>query len=527
MRTWPITPGGPRQPATAIAAGIYYHQATHTVTTRLALTGGATHTAVFTVPARRYPRAQALADWTADTAGPRPARSATRLRLTRFRQAALTTVTGRHGTIHGPWALQPVEATTTGRRPPAGRLAAVPGYLWNDHHGRGWGDAFGVWLTAKPAPAPSHAAADWISVSLASGADTCAIRPDRSLWCWGGNTLGAVATGTVGGNVDSPFHVQPDTTWLAVYKGRSGFCGIQTGGGLYCWGDNYWGTIGNGKTGGVVSLPYQVEPGTTWMDASGGWVHTCAIRAGGALYCWGTNNFGQIGNGTIGGVVTTPHNVDPGTTWTSISAGLFHTCGIQAGGALYCWGNNYFGQIGIGSAGGAAGSPQQVEPGTVWASVSAGGTHTCATRRDGALNCWGANNYGQIGNGTTGGNIGTPYHVQPGTTWTSVSVAGGNGNAGDLSFSEPQHTCGIRSGGTLYCWGADDYGQIGNGTTGGNVGTPYRVQPGTTWEMISTGGTNSCGIRAGSLYCWGRNNHGEIGNGTVGGFAGTPERVTP
>jgi hypothetical protein len=189
--------------------------------------------------------------------------------------------------------------------------------------------------------------------------------------------------------------------------------------------------------------------------------------------------------------------IDEEIICVKVSAGSYHTCAIDTNGSLWCWGDNWYGQLGDGTNVGKD-VPVQVS-GTNWFSVSAGDGHTCGIKTDEILWCWGDNWYGQLGDGT---NVGKNVPVEvSGTNWVSVSAGG-------------EHTCGIKTNGTLWCWGRNNYGQLGDGT---NVGknAPVRVS-GTNWVSVSAGKYHTCGVKTdGTIWCWGRNNYGQLGDGSL------------
>jgi len=142
--------------------------------------------------------------------------------------------------------------------------------------------------------------------------------------------------------------------------------------------------------------PVQVGTATTWANVSTGDSHTCGVRTDGTLWCWGYNRLGQLGLGSEAWTFTTPTQVGTATTWASVAAGYAHTCATRTNGSLWCWGDSSAGQLGLGSVAYST-TPAQVGTGTTWASVSTGYAHTCATRTDKSLWCWGDNGYGQVG----------------------------------------------------------------------------------------------------------------------------------
>ena len=299
-----------------------------------------------------------------------------------------------------------------------------------------------------------------------------------------------------------------DTNWVAFPKGvvvlgdayvsvnNSASCALRPGGALYCWGLGY------------TSTPVQ-QWSDSWESVSIGASYVCGIRSG-ALYCWGSNANGRTGLGTTTGSQATPAQVGVATDWTFVRTGSDFTCGVQ-GGALYCWGNNTYAKTGLGTALGNQTTPAQVGADTDWLTVSGDLRHACGIR-SGALYCWGENANGKTGFGTTTGNQATPAQVGVAADWTAISAGW-------------SHTCGIRSG-ALYCWGENLNGRTGLGTTTGNQTTPAQVGAATDWASVSVYQYHSCGTRTGgALYCWGSNSSGRTGLNTSTGNTLTPAQV--
>ncbi len=297
------------------------------------------------------------------------------------------------------------------------------------------------------------------------------------------------------------------TGWTALSSGASHTCGIR-GGRIYCWGDDQNGQLGDGIAGGTRAEPAPIASGATdWSSVSAGSRHTCAVRAG-RVACWGLDSYGQLGDGSVTATADpTPSPIASGATnWTSVSAGDSHTCAVRAG-RVACWGRDASGQLGDGSAGpNGDASPGLIASGaTDWTSVSAGGSHTCATRA-GRVACWGGDARGQLGDGSAGPNgDASPGLIASGATdWTSVS-------AGD------QHTCAVRAG-RVACWGNDTSGELGDGSAGPEPdATPGLIASGATdWTSVSAGGSHTCATRAGRVACWGYDDDGQLGDRTAG-----------
>ena len=332
---------------------------------------------------------------------------------------------------------------------------------------------------------------------MSAGMDhTCGVTAAGDVYCWGSNGYGQLGDGDTTDR-PSPGPVAGGTSFAAVSAGGRHTCGVMAVGATLCWGANYWGQLGNGTT---TIVPPVTSPGPVMgirlAAVSAGMEHTCGVTAAGAAYCWGLNVRGQLGDGTTTDRPS-PVLVAGGLSFAAVSAGGAHTCGVTAAGAAYCWSVNIFGQLGNGTTSDSIvqSSPGLVVGGVSFAAVSAGGEHTCGVTAAGAAYCWGVNDYGQVGDGDT-------------TDWTPrsspVLVTGG------LSFvavsAGTDHTCGVTTSGAAYCWGADNVGQLGDGTITYFRSSPARVTGGVRFAAVSLGPSYSCGVTtAGAAYCWGAN----------------------
>src|SRR2546426_698553 len=193
------------------------------------------------------------------------------------------------------------------------------------------------------------------------------------------------------------------------------------------------------------------QPGArAFAKMSAGGAHTCGVTSGGAAYCWGSNGDGELGDGTTADRLS-PVPVAGDVSFAAVSAGDGgDTCGVPAGGAAYCWGYNYFGQLGDGTTTDRS-SPVLVGGGVSFAAVSTGGSHTCGVPAGGAAYCWGWNYYGQLGDGTT-------------TNRSSPVLVAGSGGLAAVSAGGA-HTWGGADGGAADCWCMKDSGELGDGTT--------------------------------------------------------------
>ena len=309
--------------------------------------------------------------------------------------------------------------------------------------------------------------------------------------------LSAAASTLIGISVAAP--ASAATGWTSVSAGEKHTCGIR-GGRIYCWGDNDFGQLGD-NTETDRDQPTPINSGATdWVAVSAGKNHTCALRIG-RISCWGDNATGQVGDGTTANERHSPKQILSGATdWKSVSAGGAHTCAVRIG-RIACWGDNLSGQLGDGTNDPHATSRFILSGATDWTGVSAGTAFTCALRA-GRIACWGFNGSGQLGNGTIDSRN-TPQLITSGASdWKTVSAA-------------VTHTCAIRVG-RVACWGFNFFGQLGRGTASAEPAkTPGFILSGATdWTTVSAGNDHTCGRRAaGIIGCWGFNGSGRLGVG--------------
>jgi alpha-tubulin suppressor-like RCC1 family protein len=292
-----------------------------------------------------------------------------------------------------------------------------------------------------------------------------------------------------------------DATVVAIGAGGYHACAIVDDGSLACWGRNLSGELGDGTTTNALARVKTTGLSAPVVAVAAGSYHTCALTDAGAVFCWGYNGNGQLGNGTTTSAHTPVAVTGLSSDVVAISAGSDHTCALTNTGALKCWGDNGFGEIGDGSNTDRK-TPVAI-PGFAAnvAGVTAGQAVTCAVTTAGAASCWGFNGNGRLGDGTTT-NRNAPVAVS-GLSSGVASIA----TMGD-------HSCAVLSTGTVRCWGGNEYGQLGDGTTT-DRSTPVAVSGLTDVEKVTGGNAHTCALANGGVQCWGWNNQGQLGNASM------------
>jgi alpha-tubulin suppressor-like RCC1 family protein len=332
---------------------------------------------------------------------------------------------------------------------------------------------------------------------------------DGSIFACGRGGWGALANNTA---FDEPNPVALTTgiNWLLVESGYLNTFGIKNDHTLWGTGNNTYGALGIGSTITHLVDWTQIGTATNWAKVAGGDYFSIALKTNGALWGWGQNSNYQMGNNVCCGNQLTPIQIGTDTDWKEIDASTFVSAGfaIKNNGTLWGWGSN---SSGILCAGGSVPNrpiPAQLNPDTDWKSVSAGGEHILALKTNNTLWSWGAYQYGQLGRDYTG-TVGVPTQI--GTdTWKQVTAGM------SLSF-------GIKTDGTLWAWGKNDLGQLGIGNSNTtNQYAPVQLGSATNWESVSCGGYDfAVALKTdGSLWTWGQNDFGQLANGTT-----TPQLV--
>ncbi|MDH3974712.1 MAG: hypothetical protein OEV42_10585 [Deltaproteobacteria bacterium] len=346
--------------------------------------------------------------------------------------------------------------------------------------------------------------------TIAAYDHTALISADGILRTWGRNQYGQLGDGgTSNKNLPEPIG---SNAWQSIAAGDYHTLAIDSSGNLYAWGYNAFGQLG------INSTTDQLEPALvesihdTWKDVAAGSYHSVALKSDGTVWTWGYNYSGQIGNGTRFTPRLQPVQVGIGYTWKAVAAGGNHTIAIRNDDTLWTWGNNLHGALGDGTFILRL-TPVQVGADS-WKAVWGGNYHTVALKNDGTLWAWGLNNHGQVGDGSTI-NRNTPVQVGMDNTWKMASAGA-------------SHTIAIKNSGTLWAWGYGTYGQLGLGTWENNRPTPVQVGTNTAWAEVAAGSFHSIGLQSdGSLWAWGYNGYGQLGDGTTNFNSLSPILILP
>lgn len=300
--------------------------------------------------------------------------------------------------------------------------------------------------------------------------------------------------------------------FTSIANGHEHTCAIYTDGRAFCWGRNDFGQLGVADADPAArSVPTAVQTSVRFTQLTAGARHTCGVSTGGQAYCWGWNETFQLGNGT-GETKWLPTPVSGGLTWSSLSAGREHTCGLTTGGTAYCWGEGRTNaQLGTGFEE-LRSTPTAVSGGLVFASLQGGANTTCGLLASGEAYCWGRNPSGGAGDGTTQSRL-VPVAVATSLRFRAIAPGG-------------DQTCAITLDHTAYCWGTNFRAQLGNGTFSDAL-SPVPVTFAQPVKSISVSPAHGCLTdAAGRVHCWGRSLFGNIGDGSNADFRTVPSQVS-
>jgi hypothetical protein len=327
---------------------------------------------------------------------------------------------------------------------------------------------------------------------------------EGGLWGWGYGAGGRLGDNTVI-NKSSPVQtISGGANWKQVSSGNNHVAVIKSDGTLWLWGCSRCGMLGDNQIALSRSSPVQtVSSGANWKQVSASTSHTAAIKTDGTLWLWGYNFSGNLGNNSNTARSSPVQTVSSGTDWKQVSTGEFNTAAIKTDGTLWLWGAASKGTLGENSYGSRSSPVQTVSSGTNWKQVSLGDQFTAAIKTDGTLWLWGYGKYGALGNNSTINRSSPVQTVSSGTNWKQVA-------AGRQRFFT--HTVAIKTDGTLWTWGINTGGRLGDNTTITRSSPVQTVSSGTNWKQVSAGVLTAAIKTDGTLWSWGEGKFGGLGN---------------
>ncbi len=312
-----------------------------------------------------------------------------------------------------------------------------------------------------------------------------------------GVSLGAVEISVSINNISATANVTI-SHWDEITAGYKMTCGMRTSDELYCWGNNDYGQIGDG-TSERRDEPTPIATSLNWVSVTSMVDHNCGILSSKLGVCWGNNDYGQIGDGTSERR-DEPTPIATNIGLNKVSGGLEHSCAILVTSEIECWGRNQFGQLGNGNRTKQS-IPIAINLQQTWVDITAGSYHTCAINSSSHIYCWGLNQFGQLGDGTTV-NKDSPVRISGESIWTSISAG-------------LYHTCAINTSGDASCWGLNDQKQLGSDRNQNQWPVPDEIQIEHQLTDLSAGRSHSCGLTlSGQALCWGNNDYGQLGDST-------------
>jgi alpha-tubulin suppressor-like RCC1 family protein len=339
-------------------------------------------------------------------------------------------------------------------------------------------------LTSRRSPVTTTGGGTNWKQAAAGGANGGGIKTDGTLWMWGRGNEGKNGDNTSSTRSSPVTTVAGGTNWKQMDIGHSHTAAIKTDGTLWTWGWNLYGGLGdNTSSASSKSSPVTTVGGQgSWKQVSCGYYFTGAIKTDGTLWMWGYDQYGRLGqnssptNNTSSPITTAAG----GTNWKQVSLGARHAAAIKTDGTLWTWGINSSGQLGDNTLSSRSSPVTTVGGQGTWKQVAAGTVNTAAIKTDGTLWTWGNNNpYGQLGDNTSSTRSSPVTTVAGGTNWKQVAV--GRGNTGG------QNIAAIKTDGTLWTWGINSSGQLGDNTLVDKSSPVTTVAGGTNWKQVAVG----------------------------------------
>ena len=324
-----------------------------------------------------------------------------------------------------------------------------------------------------------------------------------ALLLWGNNGNSQLGDNTIVTKSSPIQTIQGGANWKQVACGNSFTGAIKTDGTLWMWGRNSQGFLGDGTTINRLSPVQTIQGGTNWKQLACGNSLTGAIKTDGTLWMWGFGTQGQLGDNTQVDKWSPVQTIQGGTNWKQLACGMFSAAAVKTDGTLWMWGQNGYGQIGDNTIVAKSSPVQTIVGGTNWKQVACGESHTVAVKTDGTLWSWGRNFWGELGDNTVIAKSSPVQTIQGGVNWKQVAC-------GD------RHTAAIKTDGTLWLWGNNINGQLGDNTTANKWSPVQTIQGGNNWKQVACGGYHSTSIKIDcTLWVWGNNSNGRLGDNTI------------
>ena len=314
--------------------------------------------------------------------------------------------------------------------------------------------------------------ANWKQVSC--GYNTAAIKTDGTLWTWGYNANGELGDNTIAKKSSPVQTTAYGTNWKQVSSAVTSMAAIKTDGTLWTWGKNNYGQLGDNTITNRSSPVQTVAFGTNWMQVACGDNFMAAVKTDGTLWTWGLDNGGNLGDNTATSKSSPVQVIGFAKTWKQVSCGIsYHVAAIKNDGTLWCWGFNFYGNLGDNTGTNRSSPVQTVTGGTNWKQVSCGSFITAGIKTDGTLWTWGYNSTASLGDNTITNRSSPVQTIARGTNWKQVS-------------SNWATIAAIKTDGTLWNWGHNAYGQLGDNTITNRSSPVQTVIGGNTWKFVSS-----------------------------------------
>jgi alpha-tubulin suppressor-like RCC1 family protein len=328
-----------------------------------------------------------------------------------------------------------------------------------------------------------------------------------NLWTWGQNNYGQLADNTVIPKSSPIQTISGGSNWSNVAYGYNHVLAVKTDGTLWGWGRNNYGNLGDNTTISKSSPVQTISGGSNWSQVGAGQYFGVAIKTDETLWVWGSGYHGTMGNNTNGNSAkySSPiQTVAGGSNWKYVSAGGYSILAIKTDGTLWGWGGNAYGQLADNTVIPKSSPIQTITGGTNWSKVAVGNARSAAIKTDGTLWTWGYNYNGALGTNDTTNRSSPVQTIAGGTNWITIAPTLG------------QATTAIKTDGTLWVWGYNGFGELGTNDTTHKSSPVQTVAGGTNWANVASGTYFNAATKTdGTLWAWGRNNIGQLGDNST------------